>query len=101
MGGVRARFTPEVDFGITVAAGSAGHRDGLLLGLVGGFVGGDGRRIVRPAAVVRGRVAKLVEIRGRRNLRVIDDHPTGGWHRHGRSRHGPDYRHRHDGATCM
>jgi hypothetical protein len=43
----------------------------------------------------------LVEIRGRRNLRVIDDHPTGGWHRHRRSRHGPDYRHRHDGATCM
>jgi hypothetical protein len=48
-----------------------------------------------------GRVPELVEIRGRRNLRVIDDHPTGGWHRHRRSRHGPDYRHRHDGATCM
>jgi hypothetical protein len=59
MGGVRARFTPEVDFGITVAAGSAGHRDGLLLGLVGGFVGGDGRRIVRPAAVVRWRAIVL------------------------------------------
>ena len=52
-------------------------------------------------AVSEGRVAKLVEIRGRRYLRVIDDHPTGGWHRHRRSRHGPGYRHRHDGATCM
>lgn len=39
-----------------------------------------------------GPVASLMEIRGRRNLRVIETHPIGGLHRHRRLRHEPDYR---------
>jgi hypothetical protein len=34
-------------------------------------------------AVLAGRVAKLVEIGKWRNLRVTQNHPTGGWHRLG------------------
>jgi len=42
-------------------------------------------------SILMGCVAKLVEIGGRRNLRVNKNHPTGGWHRHRRSRHDKEY----------
>ncbi len=51
MGCVRALLAPEVDFGIAIVTGGAGHRGGLLLGLLRDGVGLDCGRIVRPSVI--------------------------------------------------